>query len=629
VRDMALIGWWPLDGNAEDYSVNRNNGTPTNVTYVNGKIGQAGSFNGTSSNIIIQNSSQLNPINISLSLWFKSDNIPGNRQLISKRTDFSVGSYWLYLEANLLFFDTFTSLGRDRWTYTLSISTNTWYHLTATYDGLQKKIYLNGILLQTINSSTPGNLVSSNGNVFIGRDNPAVATYFFSGQINDVRIYDHVLSQKEINDISKAKVLHYTFNKDEDIVYDNSGYKRSGSKQTTLQYVSNDKKLGSGSYDFVKPNHIQGPAILNTGDIFTAIGWFKIDTLVNNTLFSQGDWQAGIWCDSSIIRAHANDTSNRLIFIDHDWSSFPNKTGTWHQIGCFWDGINLGIILDGVVVKKTSSFQIANDRGPFSPMYIGGNTNVNYRHDGLINEFRMYTTALSDADILDLYQTRAKLDNQGNLYTNEFVEDYEVKSGLTLKQLFEPNKVTSLPNTVELGTFTETIGDWRYYTGNNTQYFLYTFNRSMVIGKKYYIVLMTFADRSGGQSIWVRKDDNASAQTISVSSSAGFKIDSGIAIPTSFNFTRYSKLYSSPRVSGDRYAYDTNSHYFIDLTEVFGSGNEPTKDQLDSWYNDFYKSRAKQTGQVISAEISEVDTPDQPMKIFKDKIQIQGSIKEV
>jgi len=29
-----LVGWWPLNGNANDYSGNSNNGVPTNVVFV-------------------------------------------------------------------------------------------------------------------------------------------------------------------------------------------------------------------------------------------------------------------------------------------------------------------------------------------------------------------------------------------------------------------------------------------------------------------------------------------------------------------------------------------------------------------------------------------------------------------
>jgi hypothetical protein len=49
---MALIAHYKLDGDATDSSGNGYNGTATNVTYVTGQIGQAGSFNGSSSQIV-------------------------------------------------------------------------------------------------------------------------------------------------------------------------------------------------------------------------------------------------------------------------------------------------------------------------------------------------------------------------------------------------------------------------------------------------------------------------------------------------------------------------------------------------------------------------------------------------
>jgi hypothetical protein len=34
----GLIGWWPLNGNTNDYSSNNNNGQPIAVTYTNGWV---------------------------------------------------------------------------------------------------------------------------------------------------------------------------------------------------------------------------------------------------------------------------------------------------------------------------------------------------------------------------------------------------------------------------------------------------------------------------------------------------------------------------------------------------------------------------------------------------------------
>ena len=33
INIQSLVGWWPLNGNANDYSGNGNNGVPTNVIY--------------------------------------------------------------------------------------------------------------------------------------------------------------------------------------------------------------------------------------------------------------------------------------------------------------------------------------------------------------------------------------------------------------------------------------------------------------------------------------------------------------------------------------------------------------------------------------------------------------------
>jgi hypothetical protein len=52
---MALIAHWPLNGNTNDVSGNGYDGTPTNITYVAGKIGQAASFNGTNSVSTVNN----------------------------------------------------------------------------------------------------------------------------------------------------------------------------------------------------------------------------------------------------------------------------------------------------------------------------------------------------------------------------------------------------------------------------------------------------------------------------------------------------------------------------------------------------------------------------------------------
>ena len=76
-----------------------------------------------------------------------------------------------------------------------------WHHISITVDVENNKIneYCNGLLVHT----TTTNGGSLTGTFWIGETNK------INGEIQDVRIYDHALSVKEIKELSKGLVLHY------------------------------------------------------------------------------------------------------------------------------------------------------------------------------------------------------------------------------------------------------------------------------------------------------------------------------------------------------------------------------------------------------------------------------------
>lgn len=97
---------------------------------------------------------------------------------------------------------------------TTNISAGTWYHIGFTYNGSQIKIYVNGRLDATHNYSGQSNPADY---VHVGswaRDGllsaPTIFPHYHQiGRINDFRIYDHVLSPKEIKLLSQGLVAHY------------------------------------------------------------------------------------------------------------------------------------------------------------------------------------------------------------------------------------------------------------------------------------------------------------------------------------------------------------------------------------------------------------------------------------
>lgn len=93
--------------------------------------------------------------------------------------------------------------------YNYNFEQNIWYHTVATYDGTNLKLYLNGQLVaQTTRSYSRFDTYNFMLN---GRSMNAEGTscYEQDYKLNDVRVYDHVLSIKEIKKISKGLVLHY------------------------------------------------------------------------------------------------------------------------------------------------------------------------------------------------------------------------------------------------------------------------------------------------------------------------------------------------------------------------------------------------------------------------------------
>ena len=100
---------------------------------------------------------------------------------------------------------------KSSWSNGISLSSpiklNTWYNICITYDGNNTRGYVNG---EYVGSYAGGGITASSGNknLYVGS-----ATYYsgftLKGSINDVRIYDHCLSAKEVKEISKGLLCHY------------------------------------------------------------------------------------------------------------------------------------------------------------------------------------------------------------------------------------------------------------------------------------------------------------------------------------------------------------------------------------------------------------------------------------
>jgi len=142
-----LLAYYKLDSNSND-SLATYNGTDTSVSYVSWKIGNAASFNGSTSKINLPLT--LNPTAaLTIAWWINSDS--SSRQWIFVNSNGTTNAWtaWsceLNTTAGKL---TFTLATWGTWsaiTSSWSISINTWYHVAFVYDGSTRYIYINGTL---------------------------------------------------------------------------------------------------------------------------------------------------------------------------------------------------------------------------------------------------------------------------------------------------------------------------------------------------------------------------------------------------------------------------------------------------------------------------------------------------
>ncbi|MCI0463980.1 MAG: Ig-like domain-containing protein, partial [Gemmataceae bacterium] len=84
--------------------------------------------------------------------------------------------------------------GSNRTAEGTTLGAGVWVHLAAVYDGSELRYYANGV--QQASLSISGSLPSSTGPLRIGGN--SLWGEFFDGRIDDVRVYNHALTQAEI-----------------------------------------------------------------------------------------------------------------------------------------------------------------------------------------------------------------------------------------------------------------------------------------------------------------------------------------------------------------------------------------------------------------------------------------------
>ncbi|MFC1756463.1 LamG domain-containing protein, partial [Patescibacteria group bacterium] len=447
----GLIFHHTLDGNDMDWGasnesldqVSNNDGDTVNMDNSNatiGKIGQALSFNGTNEYVRTLNTG-LSSQDATFSFWVNPPSKPQAWHGFLAASQETNNDYTDGITINHCFFSTsnFETIciegagsvgGGLTDLMSSSYPFNTWHQVTVTSEigtgGI--KLYVDGIYegSKDRTSSTMQLDDIKIGARYYGGINRA----FFNGKMDEVRIYNRILSTNEISELyqqgqvkinasqetklTDGLVLHQSF--------DGNHMDWGAGNEAIDQAITNDGnainidysnaiigKTGqalnfNGTDEYI---NVSDDTNLNITGNITVSTWFKADSIANwESLVGKIDGTDN-WNRGYLIYYN---TGNLNFYVTQFGANNASKAFTndneWHHVVGVYDGTNVRIFVDNVEgtadpytgsinMTGTVDFRIGcSSQGSSTPAYF---------FDGSLDEVRVYNRALTDDEINQLY----------------------------------------------------------------------------------------------------------------------------------------------------------------------------------------------------------------------------------
>ncbi len=210
-----LVGWWKFDDGsgttALDSSGKGNDGTlQGDPQWVEGQFGGALEFDGSGDYVDCGNAASLDiygaDAQVTIALWVNTPNVSQVHGSLVTKGEWSEG-YSLLIKGEprkLWAADSDTTLSAE------PLTNNEWYHVAVTTDGPtgEVKFYINGQLSGVRNKNTTG-IGQTDIPISIAREQYGAGRWYFNGTIDDVRIYNRILTQERIQEIMKGEVYPF------------------------------------------------------------------------------------------------------------------------------------------------------------------------------------------------------------------------------------------------------------------------------------------------------------------------------------------------------------------------------------------------------------------------------------
>ena len=278
------------------------------------------------------------------------------------------------------------------------------------------------VVSQTINSTydRSGSTVTCN----------PILEFYTDNLITSGKVYSADFDIKDVQVVESDCYVPFIDNSmSSNIISDCSGYGNDGVRNGTIIWSNNSPRY-SGSYDFNGTGYIKNTSFNLNADKITISFWVKIETNTSqHFLFGTFDsWtgngigyyrDAGTYYYSGLLKSSAESSYGSL--------STPGLTANiWYHIAIVYTGTECILYVNGVEDKRITYGSGGEILNPVC--YVGNslynNTPSSETDESSMSDFRIYATALSDADIKELYNSPVSITSNGTLITQgEFKEE--------------------------------------------------------------------------------------------------------------------------------------------------------------------------------------------------------------
>jgi len=398
---------------AFDSSGNGNNGvwSGTGTHWDTGKYGKAGRFNGSDDYVNAGSATSLDLVNeITLEAWVKFDSMPPTekKEIVGKGSFLVTDLYSLHTGdsgGNKLWFSAGGNWYQGAsWPLT-NLKANTWYHIVGVATTTTQSLYVDGIL-----RGGPTNRGSMSLNVYpltIGRAS-YYDGFYFPGQIDEVKIYNYALTQKQIvSDMNAghpnvgspiaSALAHYKFDEGYGTVTQNWG--NAGVGLSGVFGTGNSAPTWTQNGKFGKALSFDGndKVTVADSDIPDIVGDMSLSAWVYPTTTNGWEGLISKWGNSWAWALDTTSHRNALHINGWLYSNSNTPINQWSYLAVVYKDSEDKVYFYLNGKPDGSSTQTVN-QGLVGPLTVGYWSNL-YFLEGLIDEPKVYNYALTADEI--------------------------------------------------------------------------------------------------------------------------------------------------------------------------------------------------------------------------------------